>query len=276
MGSRAPLFFFHLPKTAGSSLQGVLSKHFAPDEIAPAVTWTTLLHQDRRKLAQCKLFQGHFYGPLEKLVGQRCITFTILRDPLERALSHYGHVLRDKHHYLHRRALELGSIEAYIDDPITRMTISNFQSRMLALEFDVEAYFQNLTEAERQAWALELHMETSDLGPKGDQLLTAARAKLETFDAVGITERFPQTLALLCYRRRWKYPIGIVAQNVNAQRITQSELSPGTVQRLKELNDVDIALYSTARSMLESSCHEMLVDLVNRRAYEGLRRLLLG
>ncbi len=257
-------------------MQTIVSQHFAPGEIAAAGDWTSLLRLDRKSFSRAKLFQGHFYGSMESVIGRPSFRFTILRDPLERALSHYGHVLRDERHYLHRRALELGSIEAYIDDPITRMTISNFQSRMLALEFDVEAYYQDLTEAERQAWALEFHIETSDLGPNGDQLLTAARARLETFDAVGITERFPQTLALLCYRRRWEYPVGFIAQNVNSQRITQPELRPGTVQRLKELNDVDIALYSTARSMLESSCHEMLVDLVNRRAYKGFRRLLSG
>jgi hypothetical protein len=276
MRARRPFFFFHIPKTAGSSMQTILSQHFAPGEIAAAGDWTSLLRLDRKGLSRAKLFQGHFYGSMESIIGRPCFRFTILRDPVERALSHYGHVLRDERHYLHRRALELGSIDAYIDDPTTRMTLSNFQSRMLALEFDVEKYYGNLTEAERQAWALERHIETAELGSTGDQLLTMAREKLESFDAVGITEHFPQTLALLCYRQRWEYPTEIQARNVNAQRIPRSELRSGTIQRLQELNDVDIALYSTARTMLESSCHEMLVDLVNRRAYKGLRRLLFG
>ena len=276
MRAKRPFFFFHIPKTAGSSMQTILSQHFAPDEIAAAGDWTSLLRLDRKGLSRAKLFQGHFYGPMERVIGRPCFRFAMIRDPVDRALSHFGHVLRDEGHYLHKRALGLGSLESFLEDPTGRMTVSNFQARMLALEFDVEKHYGNLSEIQRDQWALECHIETADLGPKGCQLLSAARAKLESFDAIGITERFAESLALLCYKQGWEYPKEIQDKNVNATRLQRSELAPATMQRLVDLNEVDIALYLVACKIFESRCREMLVDLVNARARKGLSRLISG
>lgn len=262
MTTEKSIFFFHIPKTAGSSMQWILSQHFAQEEIAAAFTWTTLLGLDRKTLSRQKLFQGHFYGPLEKLVRQPLFRFTVLRDPVERALSHYGHVLRDNAHYLHQRALELGSLEAYLEDPVTQMTISNFQSRMLALDFDVEEMYSNLTDAERTNWQLERYIETTDFGLYGSELLSAAQAKLDSFDFVGITERFAETLALLCHKRGWKYPIEVHDKNINERRPRQTEFPASTLLRLTELNEIDIALYRNASAAFDESYRQMLAELI--------------
>ena len=251
-------------------MQWILAQHYKPVDIAAAFTWTTLLGIDREMLSRTRLFQGHFYGPLEQVTGTHCNVFTILRDPIERALSHYGHVFRDEKHYLHQRAHELGTLDAYLEDRTTQMTISNFQSRMLAMDFDVQTFYSNMTPEERRRWRLEQHMETTDFGLTGDQIFSAAQAKLDSFFLVGITEKFPATLALLCHKLGWKYPMDSSAQNINVERPRQTELAEHTLRRLRELNSVDIALYTSACNAFELAINNLLIDTVNKNSHRGL------
>lgn len=276
MNDTRPFFFFHIPKTAGLSMQELLSARFEPDDIAAAITWTTLLGADRKAICQKKLFQGHFFGPLEQFVGQQCFRFTVLRDPIERALSHYGHVLRDEQHYLHQRALELGSFEAYLDDPVASMTVTNFQARMLALDCDIEAIYCGLTDQERTAWQLERYIETTLLEPNDSFLLEKAQARLADFDVVGLTERFEETLALLCYKRGWAFPDAIHPKNVNIERPRRTALVPGTLNRLTELNSIDAALYDSAHQRFSDDFRQMLARLVSARADKKVLARLFG
>ena len=100
----AAYYFFHIPKTAGTSLNNVLSAVFAENEICPPGLWHELLRYDPKELTKYKLFRGHFYAYLNVVVDLPLRGFVFLRDPIERALSHYGHVVREPNHYLHLRA----------------------------------------------------------------------------------------------------------------------------------------------------------------------------
>lgn len=256
-------------------MQWLLARHFAQSDIAEAGNWTSLLDLGRNAITKKKLFQGHFFGPLEQLVGKRLFTFTLLRDPVERALSHYGHVMRDTTHYLHQQAVALGSFDAYIENPETRMTVSNFQARMLALEFDVESLYRGLSPMERASWYVERHIETTDFGLGGDALLSAAQSVLDRFEMVGITERFRHSLALLCYKRSWSYPEEMVDRNVNLGRIRCTDLAPSTLQRLEQLNDVDVPLYEHARTNFEAEFDRMVISSVNEHQKSlGLGRFI--
>lgn len=275
MTDKRPFFFLHIPKTAGLTMQAPLARHFNADDIAAAITWTPLLGLDREYLVRKKLFQGHFFGPLEQYIGLRCFRFTILRDPVERALSHYGHVLRDDQHYLHQRALELGSFEAYLDDPVTRMTTINFQARMLALDSDVEAIYRKLSDQERTEWCLERYIETTLFEPDESVLLAKAKKRLASIDVVGITERFEETMALLCYKRGWPFPDEIQARNVNDARPRRTALASSTLNRLADLNAIDIALYELARQKFSADFHLMISLLVTAHAARTpLKRLI--
>lgn len=275
MTDKRPFFFFHIPKTAGSTMQSLLVQHFTPDEIASAWTLTTLLGLDRKQLSRKRLFQGHFFGALEQLISHQSFRFTILRDPVERALSHYGHVVRDNQHYLHRRAIELGSFEAYLDDPMTGMTVINFQSRMLALDCDIEAIYRKLTDQEREGWQLERYIETTDFGLDGFILLEKAQERLVSFDVVGIAEKFEETVALLCHTLDWKFPDEIHARNVNSKRLLRTELAPSTLNHLTDLNAVDLALYELVRQAFTDNFLRMLANLITARATKSpVQRLL--
>ena len=269
-----PIFFFHIPKTAGSTLRNLLREHFAPTYVCPTWSWTTLLDLDKAELARYKLFQGHYYGQSGFVISQPCFSFTILRDPIERALSHYGHVVRDPEHYLHQRAMALGSLDAYLEDPVTKMTVSNFQARMLALDVDIEAVYKELTDEQKATWFLEQFVETNEFGMNEQELLAAAKMKLETFDFFGVTERLSEAIALLCYKLSWKYPEKIMDLNVNTSRPKRGDVAQSTIAKLEQLNAVDIALYEWAQQESHAKFMHVLAVLINKRAAKGWVRLL--
>lgn len=269
--------FLHIPKTAGASMQTFLASHYSADEIVLAGNLTRLLGLDSRDVARTKLLQGHFFGAFPQYWGEHRFTLTVLRDPIERALSHYGHIVRDRDHYLHQRALELGSLEAFLDADDTRPAVNNFQARMLALETNVEDAFNALSDAQRGAWVLERNIETTiEAGLTGEVLLARAIARLNTIDVVGVTERISDVAAVLCFKLGWLYPDRLDVLNVNESRMRRSCIDASTLQRLTELNSVDRALYDVAQHRFEAAFRAMLSELLNRGGpIRKLRKMFL-
>ena len=88
LGDRS-LFFLHIPKTAGTSLRELLSCRFAPADIL------ALLRSDGREeraqqladVAQYPFVHGHVPYALVDRFPRRPFVVTLLRDPLDRAVS---------------------------------------------------------------------------------------------------------------------------------------------------------------------------------------------
>src|SRR5580698_4582373 len=93
-GSRAPLFFMHIPKTAGMSMRQYLSNQYEADEICPAERWQDLLDL-RRDVGSYSLVRGHFRYNLRQLIAPDARMLVVLREPLRRTVSALRHLGRD-------------------------------------------------------------------------------------------------------------------------------------------------------------------------------------
>jgi hypothetical protein len=245
----AAYYFHHIPKTAGTTLNAALRDIFAPSEICPPFLWSQLLQYNKNELKNFRLFRGHFYGALEPFLGFHVKTFVFLRDPKARALSHYGHVMRAPGHYLHAKAINLRTFEAFLQDPETRETVRNFQSKCLATTFDPKALAARLTDEELVSLKLEEQIETSAPALTSEQLLHTAKAALERFACIGITEHFSQSLNLLGETFGWHLNHWIEPENQNPKTLKSSDLSSKETALLHELNTIDMQLYHEAQSM---------------------------
>ena len=253
----SPVYFLHIPKTAGTTFHTFLASRFAEDEVCPAHTWHDLVALSAEQIGGYSFIWGHFYAYLHRHVPQPLRYVTFLRDPVERALSHYGHVMLHDDHYLHQRAREVGDFGAYLRDPELLTTVNNFQVKSFALDLDPHAIVSALPTTERDTLEVERRLETAAAPLSDAAMLAIAKCRLEQMCFIGITERLDESLALLCHKFGWQRPAQIESRNANAGRLRASAISASDLELLRELNAADHELYEFANRLFAGELERM-------------------
>jgi hypothetical protein len=235
------LFLLHIPKTAGTTLGALLAYHYVERyqrvdmsgvhvrtteeglEVSRHREGRTPEPIDRFELADgVEVVSGHVPVGLIGLLPPAQRSVTILREPVERMLSQYYHLLGRRaawrHEWLPAPMPELRLAEAigersYIPD--------NLQTRMLCGLASVE---EPLPE---------------------DALDRAKRELRERFTYVGTTDRFDELVALLNLDLGWPAVVYERAR-VNAARPRGRDVPPEEIRLAEEANSLDRELYAEA------------------------------
>jgi Wzt C-terminal domain/Sulfotransferase family len=240
MSDRPRILFDHLPKTGGTALHAVFQSALGSDRCSPIITGS--ITQACAEFARYQCVSGHlFYHPRTDLSD--LWSLTVLRNPIDRILSHlvfsrYDIIPTGDEFNQRTRAL---SIEAYIssDDPEVVRTISNV----------MVGHFAPL------AWN-----GVDDLTP--ERSLELAKAALERFDLVGLTERMDETADVLCRALGFAPLREVPRMNASSRRIGLHDLPTDTRSRLKRLNDLDLELYAYARTLYDRSRRQSIFGTV--------------
>jgi hypothetical protein len=220
----------HIGKTAGTSLQHALFEAM-PDA---AIFHDSLPNFDSASAAELAindLVIGHFtYQHVAKLRPDRFLV-TFLRDPVERVVSNY-YFLRSVSPSSNYSEIAIEAAKALTlrdfllcDNPGVRMVTENSQAKWLA--YDIRP--------EHQGAIFDLRGQ--------------AERNLSTFDFVGIVEHFDASLAALSQQNGLALPIKKL--NVTASRLSEPAAASETIELIRRLNAVDIALYAAAKQHFE-------------------------
>ena len=131
------LFFLHLPRTAGTTLNAILHDNFPPEAVLSVYTredYQRCRMLDAAELEHIRLIEGHlqpesFEPP--SLYGRPLRMFTLLREPLDRLVSEYVFQKSWPENHLYAYLNENGiSFREYLtsDVPLLKFRGKNFVS----------------------------------------------------------------------------------------------------------------------------------------------------
>ena len=230
--SSEALIFIHLYKTGGTTLNRIIEWEYKLSRICSVEpTWWRWSYQrimrwSPARLAGMDVFKGHMPFGLHRLIPRPASYITVMREPVERAISDYYFARRFKPHPHHRAALALTLEEFFV-----QKHEHNLQSRILAGPNSHELFPSRCDTA----------------------VLAAAKENLaRQFIVVGLTERFDETLALLKVMLGWnvkRYRSFRVADN----RIPKERIPARTLELIQEWEKFDMALYGYASSLFEKA-----------------------
>ncbi len=227
------VIFLHIPKTAGTTLHRIIKRQYRPSHLyhvgsaADDLAKFQRLPESRR--AKIRFLMGHFEMGIDKYLPRPSTYFTILRDPVARIVSYYSHVRRDPDHYcyemVNRQKMDL---ETFVRSQ-TDVMVSNGQTRMLAgVLYDFP------------------------FGKCDPDVLKAAKHHLdERFSFVGLAGQFDESLVCMQALFGW-HAIYYARRNATPEENGKKQLTSAAQQAILEVNQLDMALYSFARSRLAS------------------------
>jgi len=247
----ALIAFVHIPKTAGITLYSIIAHAYSADQVQkimmrgmslripramiipkPLISFSKI----RRLKAAIKdgntlrLIRGHFDMSLGKVLPADTRFFTLLRDPVERAISHYYHFRRQTTDPIHTLALQ-SSLEEWVSAR-GLVEMDNGQVRRLAGAMNLP------------------------FGRVTAELLDRAKMNLaERFAVVGLTERFDASQVLL--HRAFGWPLErFSAQNVGSNRPPRSRISDETLEVLQKFNRFDSELYRFGTAIFDKALRQ--------------------
>jgi hypothetical protein len=246
--AHAPLVYVHIPKTAGTAFRRLIGRQY-PERFRKAPN--TFTHSSeaeervRRILADSPpplAIAGHLVFGLRDVLPPGARYLTILRDPVERTLSHYAYLVAprdpaERPHGLLARETPYRSdltLEECLADP--RYLPDNLQTRMLVAR---RSPFEDLP---------------------ADALERAKEHLRHRFAFVGVTERLDEFTALLTVSLGWRAALPRQTR-VGERRIDRSSLTPSELRALEEHNVRDRELYELARELQDSAAGAHAAEL---------------
>jgi hypothetical protein len=228
------VIFIHIPKAGGTTLQRIIEKQYQTNNIFTikakyfyeSIEEFKNLPEVRRR--EIRLLKGHMFFGLHKFLPMPCSYITILRNPIERIISHYYYVIQHPNHYLHQDVISHKmSLKDYVCSGIST-ELDNGQTRLLS--------------------GLE---DPIDFGQCSVDILENAKNNLKYhFAVVGVLEKFNETLILMKKKFGWKLPLYIRA-NRTRSRPKSNTLSQETLKAITKYNQLDIQLYEYAEQLFE-------------------------
>jgi hypothetical protein len=233
MPPHTALIFIHIPKAAGTTLHEIVSRQFPREatftidgaHVRRSIEEFKGLPQEERERIRC--LKGHMPFGLHSHFPVPATYITLLRDPVERIISHYYYVLRQPKHYLHDEVARKNmTLDEYVRSGLSP-ELTNGQTRLVS--------------------GIEKVDSVAGTEPVTADVLQAAKTNLHHyFAAVGLSEKFDESLLLFRRLFGWRN-IFYLPQNVTEGRPLRQQITTDALGAIQSNNRFDLELYDFAK-----------------------------
>ncbi len=248
------LMFVHIPKAAGTTLYKVIENQYSKqavyliDDAIEEDTKRFILMPEQARSDRYRCVVGHLPYGLHEFVPNPMDYITVLREPVDRLISHYYYVKSTPTNQFHNWvASENVTLERYILEGQQ----PNRQTRMVC----------GFTKDDPERM----------MKPETD-ILAIAKANLESrFAAFGLSERFDETILFFQKALRWRNP-HYVAVNITEKRPSRDETKAQITKLIERHSPLDFELYEYAKRLFDERLAENGIDESRLEAYRRANR----
>ncbi|SMF02294.1 sulfotransferase family 2 domain-containing protein [Desulfovibrio gilichinskyi] len=237
------IFFFHITKTAGTSLRNLLLKNYGENQIYDSCAnsrgpnaGSDLLYENNLDLfPQKNCFMGHYRSNILPIIPNSFFRFTFLREPVSRAVSWF-YYLKKSNHFTSPLTLE----EFFFDVPIQ----SKYKKTATL------AYFKQATNVYVRSFTNNLGKDINFINQ--NNYTNAITNMHYYFDFIGFLEKYNEStfiLSKLCNFDDIFYEKLNVISKPKSYRNYRKELGDELFNQIISYNKYDVELYSYARNI---------------------------
>jgi hypothetical protein len=177
---------------------------------------------------QIDVLMGHQHFGMHQWLRPGARYVTMLRDPIDRCISHYYYVLRKPDHHLHQRVVD------------ANMSLVDYFLQRTTIELDND----------QVRWLNEDGHRCVPYGHVTREMLDTAKRRIaEDIEVVGLSERFDESLQLLADHFGWEN-VEYTPTNVTPNRPRSQDVEPRALEVIEECNQFDRELYEFAAQLL--------------------------
>jgi hypothetical protein len=243
-------------KTGGTSLIAGLREVLGPRPFLTEVFLDDFVSVPEYVLESVPLVAGHLGYEARGLLPSRFATCLVLRDPVERTLSHYAHLRAIPHVIEEHPGF---SLEEFLRSPRWSTLSHNYQARQLVHEVDLRGAWVTFSPQERfralgppfpaeHPLPLQSLFDCSPLELSPGDLLPVATERLETIEFVGVTEQLDSLYAAVAGSWGIEDPPPLPRLQVSASRPLATDIPAELLAEIEEATAVDRSLYELARA----------------------------
>jgi hypothetical protein len=242
IGRRAPLFFMHIPKTAGMSIRLYLQNQYPAADIMPARDWHEVLRSGHLPSA-FRLAAGHFAYNLRFALAAGTPVLTVLRDPVARTISALKHLRRDPDFHPDHALADGMSLRALIRNPAIMSRQNNIQAAYLCASSPPATVLAYLGRTGPQATLAD------PAALEAPPSLALAQERLRAIEFVGHVDGLETLLSDLADAMNF-HPAAYIPYVNQDPSAAAAGLDDEDLAMIRHYNAIDIALYAYSLDLL--------------------------